>query len=58
MPQGSTVSKFRPEWNVEFFEWKLVGSLYRGPTKKGEVIIKKKKNSVKFCTRIPQGLIV
>ena len=57
MPQGSTVSQLRPEWNVEFFAWKLVDSIYRGPTKKREIIIKKK-NSVKFCMRIPQGLIV
>ena len=57
MPQGSTVSPFRPEWNVDFFAWKLEDSIYRGPRNKREILIKKK-NSVKFRTRMPQGLTV
>ena len=58
MPQGSTVSQFRPEWNVDFFAWKVVDSIYRGPRNEREIIIKKKKNLVKFRTRMPQRLIV
>ena len=60
MRQGLTVSQFRSEWNVDFFAWKLVDSLYRGPRNKREILIKKKKkkNSVKFRTRITQGLTV
>ena len=57
MPQGSTVSKFRPEWNVEFFALKLVDSIFRGPRNKRKILIKKK-NSVKLRTRMPQGLTV
>ena len=58
MPQGSTVSQFLPEWNVDFFAWKHVYSIYRGPSNEWEIIIKKKKNLVKFRSRMPQGLIV
>ena len=58
MPHGSTVSQFRPESNDDFFAWKLEDSIYRGPRNKRKILIKKKKNSVKFCTRMPQGLTV
>ena len=58
MPQGSTVSQFWPEWNVDFFAWKHEGSIYRGPRNKREILIQKKKHSVKFRTGMPQGLTV
>ena len=57
MPHGSTVSQFWPESNDDFFAWKLKDSIYRGPRNKREILIKKK-NSVKFRTRMPQGLTV
>ena len=58
MPHGSTVSQFWPEWNVDFVARKLEDSIYRGPGNKREILIKKKKNSITFRTRMPQGLTV
>ena len=52
MPICPTSEEFWPEYNVGLFAPKLVDSIFSGQSKKGQ-ILSKKKNSEKFCSKVP-----
>ena len=55
MPYLLTSQEFWPKYNVGIFAPKLVDRIFSGPRKKRENSLerKEKKNSVKFCKKIP-----
>ena len=56
MPPGPMGQEFWPEYNFGIFAWKLVDSIFRSPWNKWKNLLwRKKKKTVKFCSKMPLG---
>ena len=53
MPLGPTVHYFFQENKGGVFARKLVDSIYSGPRNEWKNILQEKKNSIKYCSKIP-----
>ena len=56
MPVGPTYQEFWPEYNVGIFAWKLVDHIFkRSKNQMEKSFARKKKISIKFCSKMPLG---